>query len=115
MVNAIVAFEFTITGLNDIIIYQETQVKRTEENGLVNLIIGQGIPIIGNFNEIEWNGNRRSLEVKIDLKGGSSFVPLATQDLLYLPFAAHRNITASGDLNISGVSRFEQQVDVRSS
>lgn len=115
LVNAIVAFEFTITGLNDIIIYQETQVTRTDENGLVNLIIGQGIPIIGNFNEIEWNGNRRSLEVKIDLKGGSSFVPLATQDLLYLPFAAHRNITASGDLNISGVSRFEQQVDVRSS
>lgn len=112
LVNARVAFEFTITGVNNAVIYQETQVTNTDENGLVNLIIGQGVPIVGDFNEIEWNGNRRRLAVKIDLTGGSSFAPLATQDLLYLPFAAHRNITASGDLNISGSSSFEQQVDV---
>ena len=115
LVNAVVAFEFTITGVNNNIIYQETQLTNTDGNGLVNLIIGQGVPIIGNFNEIEWNGNRRGLEVKIDLTGGSSFAPLATQDLLYIPFAAHRNITASGDLNISGSSSFEQQVDVAGS
>lgn len=115
LVNAVVAFEFTITGVNNNIIYQETQLTNTDGNGLVNLIIGQGVPIIGNFNEIEWNGNRRGLEVKIDLTGGSSFTPLATQDLLYIPFAAHRNITASGDLNISGSSSFEQQVDVAGS
>ena len=115
LVNAVVAFEFTITGVNNNIIYQETQLTNTDGNGLVNLIIGQGVPIIGNFNEIEWNGNRRGLEVKIDLTGGSSFAPLATQDLLYIPFAAHRNITASGNLNISGSSSFEQQVDVAGS
>ena len=109
-----VAFEFTITGQNNIELYRETQIANTDKNGLVNLIIGQGDAIVGDFNTIEWNGQKRILEVKIDVNAGTNFLPLDAQELLFLPFALHRNIIASGNLNIAGTSNFEQQVDIES-
>ena len=109
-----VAFEFTITGQNNIELYRETQIANTDKNGLVNLIIGQGDAIVGDFNSIEWNGQKRILEVKIDVNAGTNFLPLDAQELLFLPFALHRNIIASGNLNIAGTSNFEQQVDIES-
>ena len=53
----------------------------------MNLIIGQGIPVVGSFQEIEWNGELRILTVKLDVNGGNNFAPLSSQELLYLPFA----------------------------
>ena len=44
LANHRVSFEFTITGLNNIKIYQETQTTTSDSNGLVNLVIGKGTP-----------------------------------------------------------------------
>ena len=97
-----VNFEFTILSSVNNTIYQETQTTFSDTNGLVNLIIGQGIPVVGSFQEIEWNGELRILTVKLDVNGGNKFAPLSSQELLYLPFAIHRNISATGNVDIEG-------------
>ena len=97
-----VNFEFTILSSVNNTIYQETQTTFSDTNGLVNLIIGQGIPVVGSFQEIEWNGELRILTVKLDVNGGNNFAPLSSQELLYLPFAIHRNISATGNVDIEG-------------
>ena len=36
------------------------------------------------------------------MNGGNNFAPLSSQELLYLPFAIHRNISATGNVDIEG-------------
>ena len=112
LANHRVSFEFTITGLNNIKIYQETQTTTSDSNGLVNLVIGKGTPTIGLFNEIEWNGSLRILSVKLDVNGGNIYAPLSSQELLYLPLANHRNISASGNVAIEGSLQLEGEANL---
>jgi len=107
-----VNFEFTILSSVNNIIYQETQITFSDTNGLVNLIIGQGIPVVGSFQEIEWNGELRILTVKLDVNGGNNFAPLSSQELLYLPFAVHRNISATGNVDIEGSLQVEGEANL---
>ena len=67
----------------------------------MNLIIGQGIPVVGSFQEIEWNGELRILTVKLDVNGGNNFAPIITR-IAISPFAIHRNISATGNVDIEG-------------
>ena len=110
--NQRVNFEFTILSSVNNIIYQETQITFSDTNGLVNLIIGQGIPVVGSFQEIEWNGELRILTVKLDVNGGNNFAPLSSQELLYLPFAVHRNISATGNVDIEGSLQVEGEANL---
>ena len=112
LANHRVSFEFTITGLNNNKIYQETQTTTSDSNGLVNLVIGKGTPTIGLFNEIEWNGSLRILTVKLDVNGGNIYAPLSSQELLYLPLANHRNISASGNVAIEGSLQLEGEANL---
>ena len=107
-----VNFEFTILSSVNNIIYQESQITFSDTNGLVNLIIGQGIPVVGSFQEIEWNGELRILTVKLDVNGGNNFAPLSSQELLYLPFAVHRNISATGNVDIEGSLQVEGEANL---
>ena len=102
LVSSSVSFEFTIVDENDNSLYRETQSTQTDSNGLVHLIIGSGSPSVGVFNEIIWDGTLRNLIVEIDLKGGTNFSFLSQQSFLYLPYKYHRDITASGNVDIDG-------------
>ncbi|WP_423998082.1 hypothetical protein [Maribacter sp. IgM3_T14_3] len=83
--------------------YQETQNTQTDDYGVINLMIGEGIPTgqgFGSFNLINWDGPK-TLEVAIDLEGGNNFSPFSSQSLSYVPYVRHRNLIADGitDLN----------------
>jgi hypothetical protein len=71
------------------VVYSETQSTSTNQFGLFTLGIGQGIPVIGSFNTINWSTGNYWLEVAIDPTGGTSFTGMGTSQLLSVPYAIY--------------------------
>lgn len=100
--NGSVELLFTITDGEGNILFQEMQSVTTDDYGLVNTIIGQGDSTPLNtpeFTAISWDGTERNLLVGIRY-GAGGFKDLSEQKLLFVPYAFHRNITATGTLNV---------------
>ena len=103
-----VAMRFTIYNATNSIEYQEVHVTSTDEFGMVNLMIGQGDPTgegVGDFTLISWDGTAKDLEVEINFEGSTaSFEAMIRQVLTFVPYAYHRNITATGDMIVDGTT-----------
>jgi hypothetical protein len=85
----------TISGT---IVYQETFVPTTNGYGLVNLEIGSGTVISGDFTTIDWSAGPYFIGTAIDVTGGTSYLVMGTSQLMSVPFALHAN-TAENVLN----------------
>lgn len=97
-----VSLQFTIFDELGRIEYQETHLTTTDPFGMINLVIGKGTTSAqspGLFNQIEWAGKPKELQVDLSYDG-SMFEEFSRQDLLFVPFAYHRNITATGTLMV---------------
>lgn len=108
--NKELAVRFTIYNADDAIEFQETHWTKTDAYGMINLVIGAGTPVQGLFTEIFWDGTRKSLKVEIKLD--ASFEELSMQDLLFVPYAFHRDIIATGFLKVDGPVTFNGTLDV---
>lgn len=100
--NGMVDLLFTITDGEGSVLFQEIQSLSTDDYGLVNAVIGQGQATPLNtpgFTEISWDGTERNLLVGIRY-GAGGFSDLSEQKLLFVPYAFHRNITATGSLSV---------------
>lgn len=89
---------FTITNSSGVIEYQEAHATKTDNFGTVNLIIGNGSPSIGSFTEIFWDGKPKDLLVEVKIE--SSFENLSNQELLFVPYALHRELIATKSTNL---------------
>jgi uncharacterized protein (TIGR02145 family) len=89
---------------NGTILYRETHTALSNDFGLVNLIIGAGTPVSGNFEDINWGLNDKFLSIDIDPNGGSSFIAMGTSQLLNVPFSIHAE-ESSGLVNMSSSQR----------
>ena len=69
------------------IVYRETQPVMTNAFGLANLVIGEGFPSIGLFENINWRDGQKFLEVETNLTG--SFVTMGTAELYSVPYAMY--------------------------
>jgi hypothetical protein len=78
--------------------YQETQAATTNNFGLVNLQVGGGTVVSGSFAGITWGAGAKFLEVEADISGGSNYNPLATVELVAVPYA----VQADRARNFSG-------------
>ena len=105
-----VLLRFTITSAVNGVEFQEIQETRTDAYGMVKVIIGQGEAELGNFNEINWDGANKDLTVDLNLDG--EFVSLSNQQLLFLPYSFHRNITATGTVFIDKDALFKDRLVV---
>lgn len=63
------------------LVYEETHEPTTNEQGLINVKIGRGTAITGDFSDIEWAEEEQHLEVNLD---GES---MGTQELVNVPYA----------------------------
>ncbi len=84
------------------LVYQETFFPETNEFGLVNLLVGQGQAVFGDFSEIQWGDAAYFVEVGMDPDGGSNFSPMGVSQLMSVPYALHSLSAAnvfSGDYN----------------
>ena len=108
--NATIAIRFTILDANNIAEYQEVQTTNTDQYGRINLLIGQMDP--DGFAKISWDGTNKDLKVEIDFSGGSNFVDMAREKLTFLPYAYHRNITATGTLTVDDLTFLNGELQV---
>ena len=110
MPNKEINVRFTIYGNSGNTEYQEIHTTKTDEYGMINLVIGKGNSVAGKFTEIYWDGSIKNLKVEINLDG--TYSDLSDQELLFIPYAYHRDIIASGDLTVDGNSLLKGKLDI---
>ncbi len=86
--------ENSITGNT---IYTETHTTTTNDRGLYNLVIGQGMPISGQFQLINWANTYKFLKVELDASGGTNYVLAGSTQLWSVPYALHAEKANSVD------------------
>jgi len=89
--NKDICLRFSITDAQTSLEYQETQKVKTDEFGMVNLLVGSGSQVGGyatNFSAIVWNSSSKKLQVEIDVTGTcANFIEVSKQDFSAVPFA----------------------------
>jgi hypothetical protein len=97
MVNKPVKIQFKLsqyTGANLVAVYTETQAATTTKIGLINLNVGKGTVVLGNFSQPDWS-KPTFLNIGVDIAGGNNFTDLGAAELLSVPYALY---SANGDI-----------------
>jgi len=83
----------SITGTS---VYTETHDTTTNEFGLVNLEIGNGTIVNGDFSNINWGSDSFFLQFEMDEAGGTNYQLIGTSQLLSVPYSLN-----SGSLTLT--------------
>jgi hypothetical protein len=78
--------EGSSTGMT---VYSETHTTVTDPFGIINLTIGLGTPVSGNFSDIVWGGKVHFVKTEIDPTGGTNYMVSTTTQLLSVPYAMY--------------------------
>ena len=93
--NKDICLRFTFLDSSQNVEYSEIQNTRTDDYGMVNLVIGTGSPEIGySWDNIRWGADSKSLKVEVDYGSESqtnceNFVELSLQELTAVPYAMY--------------------------
>ena len=68
-------------------VYQETHATTTNQFGLINLSIGSGTVVSGNFSTINWGAGSKWIEIEADF--GAGYLSMGTSQLLSVPYALY--------------------------
>ena len=71
------------------VVYEESFSPTTSNYGLVNIVVGQGTVISGDFSLIDWSTGVYFVEVSADETGGTNYAVLGTQQLMSVPYALY--------------------------
>jgi hypothetical protein len=82
-------FKFSILkgSATGTVVYSETFDLNTNAQGVVNLVVGTGIPVSGTFSTIDWSNGPYYLKVEMDPAGGTSYALTETKQLQSVPYA----------------------------
>lgn len=70
-------------------VYSEKHMQTTNQFGLVNLKIGKGTVLSGEFANIDWGAGKSFLKVYLDLNGGNNFTEMGTSEMVSVPYAIY--------------------------
>lgn len=74
-------------------VYTETHLATTNQFGLVNLKVGNGTYVSGDFATIDWAGDAFFLKVEMDESGDVNYQLMGTAQLLSVPYSLHSETT----------------------
>ncbi len=77
------------------VVYVETHLPQSNENGLVNIEVGGGTPVTGKFDDIEWAKGPYFIKTEMDTEGGKAYSIVAVSQLLSVPYALYAKTTGS--------------------
>ncbi len=107
LMDKLICMQFKFVDESSNIEYQEVVQTKTDQYGMVNLIIGKGLKTGGyatSFENILWTSFGKKLSVGVNIDGScSSFVEISSQDFNYVPYA-FSSINAE---NVTGVVAIE--------
>ena len=95
--NQVVGMQMTIQQgfIGGTTVYQETFTPTTNGYGLINLEIGSGTVISGDFTTIDWSVGPYFIETAVDITGGTSYAVMGTSQLMSVPYALHSKTAES--------------------
>jgi len=95
LTNQTVGFQLSIMQTSETgnSVYTETFTTTTNSYGLVNLLIGEGTPVSGDFTSIDWGTDTYFLKVELDETGGTNYTLINTSELNSVPYALQSNNT----------------------
>ncbi len=104
--NVAVSVKFTLhqNTADGNIEYQEVHTVTSNGQGLIALVIGQGVSQQSTFSNIDWSNTLKFLQVEMDL--GSGYIDLGTQQLMSVPFAMY---AAKGPNAVQSISSNNNQ------
>ena len=76
--------------------YTELHTIQTNAYGLVNLAIGRGEVLLGDFGKIDWGSQAHFLQIELDVDGNNDFILMGAAELLSVPYALHANFAEAG-------------------
>lgn len=71
------------------VIFAETQVGNTDNNGLISLQIGTGKTTSGSFANIDWSEGPYFIKTEADPLGGDNYSIMGSSELLSVPYALY--------------------------
>jgi uncharacterized protein (TIGR02145 family) len=77
-------------------VYVETQTATTNDNGLVTVEIGDGTPVTGTFEEIDWSAGTYFIKIETDPVGGINYTITGISQILSVPYALYARSAANG-------------------
>ncbi len=80
-------FQIRSGAANGPIVYGELHNAQTGASGLVNLVIGKGTPVTGQFSGINWGGGSKFFQVLLN-QGGNQ-IDLGVSEFQSVPYALH--------------------------
>ena len=96
-VNISMRFSILQTSVDGQSLYSETHNVLTSKFGQVNLKIGMGSNVNGDFGSIDFSDGPHFLKVEVDDQGGSNYTELGTTQLLAVPLALTAKTAKSVD------------------
>jgi len=89
--NQAVGMQITILkgSISGTALYVETFTPTTNEFGLINLNIGAGTVVSGDFTTIDWSADTYFVKIEMDMTGGTTYEEYGTSQLLSVPYALH--------------------------
>ncbi len=76
-------------------VYAETHTVATNAYGQAVLVVGNGIPVFGSFNQIDWGSQPHYIKTELDATGGNNWQVMGTTQLLSVPYAIYANTSGS--------------------
>ncbi len=94
--------EFYSGVASDRVVYSELHYTKTNQFGLVNIVLGEGNSDEGAFELIPWSTEDIYLRLSLDMDNTGRFVILTDQRMLSVPYAMHAGTASelSGDGNL---------------
>ncbi len=86
------------TSATGTVVFSERQTAITSAYGLVNLVIGQGTLLSGNFSTINWSTGNYWVSLGVDFSNGTNYVDYGSQRLMSVPYALYAK-NAGNQLN----------------
>ena len=87
--------------------YVETHNQGSDPFGFVNLSIGNGTVVSGNFENIAWDSDLFFLQLEMDPQGGSNWFTMGAMQLQSVPYALYADRSGGDrDWNVNGQEMF---------
>ncbi len=105
LANQSVSVQFTVHDVSQsgTIVYQEHRTLTTNQFGLFTAVIGAGGTVTqGTFAGINWGNGNKYLQVELDATGGSTYVDMATTQLMSVPYALYAANSPAGATGATG-------------
>ena len=80
-------------------VYIETQQPTTNANGLISILIGNGVVVSGDFSAIDWGADKYYIKIETDINGGNNYSITGISQILSVPYAFLSKEAETADYN----------------